>query len=124
MSASVQELRSSETLRQIAIGAFDEYDEVGYRVQDRPEEIGSTMTHLSVDYADDEEIGTLSGISAVDAYPDHLFPEVSAYEGDHVLVLGGYQISRGFDCGEIIMEEPVVIASFTCAELGFTGKIN
>ncbi len=90
------------------------YNYIGVRVQDRPEKVGTKLTHVSHVWEDGEETEEeMRGVSAINADTDPTslsrFTLDTVYRGGYVLILGGEIEEFGQDEGEIVMERPVVL---------------
>jgi hypothetical protein len=90
------------------------YKHVGIRVQegDCGAVVGQVVGHCSNIWVDGEmQEGKLNGLCAVKAkkYSINTVDKFSGYEGNTVLILGSQKATKGYDEGEIIMSEPVVL---------------
>lgn len=95
---------------------FSDFEFYGIRGQNRRFEIvGSTMTHKSVMWfsdSEDSDDGTpLDGVCAIDIFniPKDIFSGANYYPYEHFAILGSHCADVGYDDGEIIMREPVIV---------------
>mgnify|MGYP000904177235 CR=1 FL=1 len=106
-------LKASEMLKlgQAALEKYGEdYEHIGVRIQENPEEVGSIMDHSSHVWDDGHDTGEeLDGVCAIDATADYLLGSRSSYLGRYILILGADYREHGYDDGEIIMDSPVVL---------------
>lgn len=85
-----------------------EYEYIGVRVQDGvPFELGK-MYHVSHIWDDGEDTGEeLPGVCVIDGRRAELS---AAYYGGHAAIIGGNRAEWGYDDGELIIYDPVVLA--------------
>lgn len=93
-----------------------EYLTYGFRAQSEDTEtIGKTMTHTSKNFGGDFE-GTaqegerLPGVSTIGADRTHQVGEYGGYEGSVLYLVGSNTAEPGYDPGEMILNEPTVLA--------------
>lgn len=95
-----------------------EYENYGIRIQEEDtESVGKVMEHTSSNFGgdfDSEELsdiaGSLDGVSAIDVHNVRRLAEFGGYEGKVAYLLGSDDSDIGYDGGEIIMKDPVVLA--------------
>lgn len=95
-----------------------EYENYGIRIQEEDtESIGEVMEHTSSNFGgdfDSEELsdiaGSLDGVSAIDVHNVRMVTKFGGYEGKVAYLLGSDDYDIGYDGGEIIMKDPVVLA--------------
>jgi SPP1 gp7 family putative phage head morphogenesis protein len=92
-----------------------QYENYGFRVQDvDTENLGKKMSHISKNFGDDfgasaEKGEELSGVSALGI---NNIGQIGSggYSGKTLYLLGSANKEYGYDAGEIIMKDPVVLA--------------
>lgn len=110
---SISDILNDAEINTLAAGC-DKYAYIGIRIQETPEQIGSTLTHVSHVWDDEDDTGELlPGVCALD-YSEMLnLPplekEFGGYPGEYVLILGSQHATAGGDPAEIIMRHPVVL---------------
>lgn len=95
-----------------------EYENYGIRIQEEDtESVGKVMEHTSSNFGgdfDSEELsdiaGSLDGVSAIDVNNVRMVTKFGGYEGRVAYLLGSDDSDIGYDGGEIIMKDPVVLA--------------
>lgn len=93
-----------------------EYSHYGLRAQEEDtEKIGETMTHLSKNFGGDfeelsDESETLNGVSTIGYENVNQMTKYGGYEGRVVYLVGADGYEYGYDPGEMIMQDPVVLA--------------
>lgn len=95
-----------------------EYENYGIRIQEEDtESIGKVMEHTSSNFGGDFEseglsdiAGSLDGVSAIDVHNVRMVTKFGGYEGKVAYLLGSDDYDIGYDGGEIIMKDPVVLA--------------
>lgn len=93
-----------------------EYAYYGLRAQNRDtEKIGETITHLSKNFGGDfedlsAESEVLNGVSTIGINDINKVTEYGGYEGRVVYLVGSDSYEYGYDPGEKIMEDAVVLA--------------
>lgn len=109
----IDDILKSEEAMAIIAKYYDDYDYIGVRVQETPEDIGTTMTHISHDWDSEEDTGDLlDGVCAIDAEQMRRVSELereTGYFGTYALVMGADYATYGEDAAEIIMRDPVVL---------------
>ena len=85
-----------------------DYDVVGIRVQEEPFELGH-LSHVSHRWDNGEDTGEeLDGLSVQSV--SSLRTCKNDYYGDHVAIIVGDHYTYGEDAGEIVIEDPQVVA--------------
>jgi len=101
--------------KEVCESFLEDWDYVGIRVQEQPEQIGEALTHLSSVWTDGTDTSeTINGVSAIDfkKYMSHVNSDnFSGYYGDYVIILGCNYATYGNDDCEIIMQNPTVLQS-------------
>lgn len=92
------------------------YEYIGIRVQESPEglEVGDTVYHCSHIWDDGEDTGEeLNGVCAMNINRlDWIVKDGMEYFGNTIIVLGGNSAEFGEDLGELVMQEPEVLAIY------------
>lgn len=95
-------------INEIAEGLSYDYDKIGVRVQDVPFALGE-MEHKSHVWDDGDDTGEeLDGVCVQDVKT--LSKYHNDYYGDYIAVVAGNDYSYGEDAGELIINDPVVVA--------------
>lgn len=112
------EISENETVREIVDDG--DYGTYGIRIQgEDTETIGETMTHRSSNWGgvfEDnpelaDQVGELDGVSAIDIDMVQYTPQYGGYDGKVAYLLGTNEwADDGYDPGEKVMPEPVVLA--------------
>lgn len=100
-----------KVLGEIDMAEFeDEYECVGIRVQEDSygQRVGDVMDHNSRVWIDGDE--TEEELDGVCAIKSNMTGVACEYFGNTVLVLGSNCYTYGEDAGEVIMQEPTVLA--------------
>lgn len=109
----LESLESGVEIKAIIDKHYDEYSYIGVRIQEMPEDVGTTMTHLSHIWDNEEDTGNLlGGVCAVDIEQMEQISELdreSGYFGTYAVILGTDYATYGEDAAEIIMRDPEVL---------------
>lgn len=109
----IEDILESTEIKAIIDKHYEDYDYIGVRIQETPEDVGTTITHLSHVWEGEEDTGDLlDGVCAVDVEQMERISELdreSGYFGTYAIILGANYATYGDDAAEIVMRDPEVL---------------
>ncbi len=89
-----------------------EYGKFGIRIQEQPFELGAINHNSKVWIDGDETDEELDGVCAIDINSPEALESLkgNGYFGSYIALLAGCNFEYGFDAGEVILKDAVVLS--------------